>query len=250
MEAFLGALVLVALSARGTLAPAPPVPVLVELFTSEGCSSCPPADALLEVLQREQPVEGAEVIPIGLHVDYFDNLGWKDALSSGSFTLRQQDYCRKFGEDDVYTPQIVVDGQAAVSANDRDLVRRAIVAAASRPHLPLRVTAQATADTVRMMVDLPGVPASTEKIQVMAAVTQDGLTSAVKRGENSGRTLHHVAVARVLQPLDSLTGEPSTVEKHLQIERAWGRGGLNAVVWLQGVKSRQVYGAATAHVTR
>src|SRR5207342_2694247 len=101
---------LIAASARGGSAAAPRVPVLVELYTSEGCSSCPPADAFLESLLREQPVARAEIIAIGLHVDYFNSPGWKDAFSAPTFTARQRSYTPVFGDDNVYTPQIVVDG--------------------------------------------------------------------------------------------------------------------------------------------
>jgi hypothetical protein len=223
--------------------------VLVELFTSEGCSSCPAADALLESLQREQPVGGADVIPLGLHVDYFDHLGWKDAFSSASFTARQRDYAQVFGPDSVYTPQIVVDGREAVAGNDEDQVRRAIESAAARPHLPLRVTGRVTADRVRLTIDLPGAPANAERIDVVAAITEDDLTSVVERGENSGRTLHHVAVARKMQRVEVLTSKPSVVEAQLQIAKTWSRRGLRSIVWLQGAKSRQVYAAAIAQIT-
>src|SRR3954470_25004258 len=129
-------MLLVMLWTAAPIAPPPRVPVLVELFTSEGCSSCPSADALLEILQRDQPVEGVEVIPIGLHVDYFNYLGWKDTFSAASFTERQQDYSRIFGPDSVYTPQLGVDGADGMVGNDRPLVAKTIAAAAQRPHLP------------------------------------------------------------------------------------------------------------------
>jgi hypothetical protein len=244
-----GAAVLLTLFAPGGPPPTR-VPVLVELFTSEGCSSCPPADALLESLQRDQPVDSAEIVPIGLHVDYFDHLGWKDTFGSPSYTARQRGYSPIFGPDSLYTPQIVVDGHEAVAGNDGDLVHRTIKSAAARPHLPLRATAQLTADRLRLAIDLPAAPPDAEKIQVLAAITQDGLSTIVKRGENSGRTLHHVAVARKVQPLGFLTADAGLVEAQLQIARGWGTNGLKAVAWLQGIKSRQVYGAAVAEIAK
>src|SRR5262249_44966448 len=140
MKALLGAAVLLVLSASGS-PPSARVPVLVELFTSEGCSSCPQADTLLETLLRERPVEGGEVVAIGLHVDYFDHLGWKDPFSAPAFTASQQIYSRIFGADSMYTPQIVVDGREAVAGNDDELVRRTVGSAARATHLPLRVSA-------------------------------------------------------------------------------------------------------------
>ena len=250
MKTLLCAAVLIAVSTHGGSAPAPRVPVLVELFTSEGCSSCPPADALLAALQRDQPVDGAEIVPIGLHVDYFDNLGWKDTFGSATYTARQQDYSRIFGPDSVYTPQIVVDGHDAVSGADRELVHRAIGSAAQRPHLALQAAAQLTGDRLRVTMDLPSAPANTEKIQVLVAITQDDVSTVVKRGENSGRTLRHVAVARKVQALGPLTVDAGMVEAQLQIGRGWGPNGLKVVAWLQGVKSRQVFGAAVAPISR
>jgi hypothetical protein len=248
MKTLFGLAVLLTLFAPARPAPPPRVPVLVELFTSEGCSSCPPADALLESLLRSQPVEGVEVVPVGLHVDYFDHLGWKDTFGSASYTARQQDYSQVFGPDSVYTPQIVVDGQEAVAGSDGDVVRRAIGSAAGRPHLPLRATAQLVGDRLRLTVDLPAAPANAEKIQVVAAVTEDGLSSVVKRGENRGRTLHHVAVARHVQRFDALTGDAAVVQAQLRVGKAWTRSGLKAIVWLQGVNSRKVYGTALAQI--
>jgi len=245
VRGFLFAAALVALATRGSLAQAPRVPVLVELYTSEGCSSCPPADALLESLLHDQPVAGAEIIPVGLHVDYFNSLGWKDAFSSSAFTARQRSYSPIVGDDNLYTPQIVVDGRAPMDGTKGDAVRRAIEAAARRPHLPVSVAARIVSDQVRLTISVPPAPAGAGKIQVIAAITQDGLSSVVTRGENNGRTLHHAAVARTVQGLDALGAKTSAVEKDLPLGKGWGQSGLRAVVWLQGVKSREVYGAVT-----
>jgi hypothetical protein len=250
VKRLLTAAILLALVTRGGLAQAPRVPVLVELYTSEGCSSCPPADALLESLLRDQPVARAEIIPIGLHVDYFNSLGWKDPFSSAAFTARQRSYSPVFGDDNLYTPQIVVDGREPIEGIKGDLVRRSIDAAAGRPHLPVSISARVVSDQMRLTIGVPAAPATAEKIHVIVAITQDGLSSVVTRGENTGRTLHHAAVARVVQGLDSLGAASSVIEKQLPLGKSWGLVGLKAVVWLQGAKSRQVYGAATAPITR
>ena len=249
MKTSLGVAILVALAARGSLAQAPRVPVLVELYTSEGCSSCPPADAFLELLSRDQPVSRAQIIPVGFHVDYFNDQGWKDAFSSPTFTARQRSYSPVFG-DNLYTPQIVVDGHDVIDGTAKDKASRLIESAASRPHLPVSLTARIAGDKVQLKIDAPAAPANAEKIQVIAAITEDGLSSVVTRGENDGRTLHHVAVARTLQGLDSLGATSSVVEKQLPLGKGWGPVGLKAVVWLQGVKSRQVYGAAAAPIAK
>jgi hypothetical protein len=109
------------------------VPVVVELFTSEGCSSCPPADALLARLDKTQPVEGAEVIPLAMHVDYWNQLGWADPFSSHQFSERQGEYAAAFGKEDVYTPQMVVDGVKEFNGSNSSLARETIGKAAREP---------------------------------------------------------------------------------------------------------------------
>ena len=118
---------------------AAPMPILVELFTSEGCSDCPPADTLLGQLIRTQPIGGAEIIGLGEHVDYWDRLGWKDRFSSAALTGRQQLYQARFRTESIYTPQMVVDGRAELVGSDTNAARRAIERALTSPHGVVRI---------------------------------------------------------------------------------------------------------------
>lgn len=186
----------VLLAAASVPAPAPApaaTPVLVELFTSEGCSSCPPADRLLARLAAEQSVPGALVVPLSLHVDYWNRLGWEDPFSSRTFTERQGTYAARFGSSGrVYTPQMVVDGRTEFVGSDERAARRAIEAAAKEPRAFVRA-ASAGAGSVRVTV-AGAVPGA----DVVLAVVEDGLSSDVTRGENAGKKLPHAAVARAL----------------------------------------------------
>lgn len=234
------------LLAFGAFDTAPKTPILVELFTSEGCSSCPPADALLTRLLREQPVADVEIVPLSLHVDYWDHQGWKDPFGSKAFSIRQEAYSKVFGGDRVYTPQLVVDGRDELNGSDEQAVRRVVGEAASRPHLPLRVEARALGMSVRLSIDLPAAPADAEPIDVLVALTEDDLTSIVRRGENGGRTLSHVAVVRKLESLGTLEREAFVADGQLSLDRAWKAGKMRAITWLQGRRTRHVYGTATA----
>src|SRR5271154_6605778 len=117
-----------------------PRPVLVELFTSEGCSSCPPADGLLMELDRKQPVPGANIVVLSEHVDYWNSLGWRDPYSSHQWSERQDDYGRRFGLDSVYTPQMVIDGSREVNGSDSRAVLAAVQRSAGSPPLPLDIS--------------------------------------------------------------------------------------------------------------
>ena len=228
---------------------APRTPVLVELFTSEGCSSCPPADALLARFLETQPVDGVEIVPLELHVDYWDRLGWKDPFSSPAFSRRQEDYSRVFGADRVYTPQMVVDGAEEFIGGDVAVLTSAIGKAVAQPHVTVGVSAALGGETVRIAADAPRAPAdATEKIAVVIALVEDGLTSAVRRGENQGRTLTHAAVVRRLETIGALDRDAFAGEGQWKLGAGWQRRSLRVVAFLQGQTTRRVYGSAQARL--
>ena len=234
------------LVALGPFESAPKTTVLVELFTSEGCSSCPPADALLTKFLREQSIADVEIIPLSLHVDYWDHQGWRDPFASKIFTGRQEAYSKIFGADRLYTPQMVIDGRDELNGSDEAGIRRLVRAAAARPHLPLRIDARARGSSVRLSLDLPAAPADAEPIDVLVALTEDDLSSVVRRGENGGRTLSHVAVVRKLEALGSLERETFVADGQMSLDRTWKPGKMRAVGWLQGRRTRHVYGTASS----
>ena len=177
-------------------------PVLVELFTSEGCSSCPPADLLLAKLDEMQPVAGAQVIVLSEHVTYWDHEGWRDPYSLDSVTDRQKWYGFKFSLSDVYTPQAVVDGEAQVLGSDANNLVKAIEAAAAEPMDDLTISGAAwTGDGIKFMVHQSGEAATKSKTNLEAALAQDVTETSVKSGENAGKTLRNVAVVRELKEI-------------------------------------------------
>ena len=135
------ALPAIAVSFIAAACSAEPVPVLLELFTSEGCSSCPPADQLLEKIDRDQPVPGTDLIVLSEHVDYWNRIGWTDPFSSSDFSRRQQAYAAQFGTDDIYTPQLVVDGEKAVVGGNWPMAARAIQQSLREPKIPVTIGA-------------------------------------------------------------------------------------------------------------
>jgi hypothetical protein len=177
-------------------------PVLVELFTSEGCSDCPPADALLKRLDGSQPVAGAELVVLSEHVDYWDDIGWKDPYSSHEYTQRQDAYAGLFRLRSVYTPQIVVDGQFELVGSDERGALEAIQRAAKTEKIPVTLSEVHLegSHTVALHIETAGLPSGLagESVNVMLAVADESDQSQVSRGENAGRTLTHVAVVRSL----------------------------------------------------
>ena len=223
------------------------VPVLVELFTSEGCSSCPPADALLTRLAAEKTMGGAGIVALAFHVDYWDRLGWKDRFSSAAFTERQNRYADAWKSDRVYTPQAVVDGRVELVGTDVNKVLEALTASAARPHARVAVALAAgdepaSARAVRVDVEPPAGAAFTA--DVMLAVAEDGLSTEVTAGENARKHLQHTGVVRSLTRVGRIgKGAAAHLESvKVPIDRAWASGALRAVVFVQDDKTREIYG--------
>lgn len=233
-----------AISAKGPEAPTRTT-VLVELFTSEGCSSCPPADRLLARLASEQPVAVAEIVPLSFHVDYWDRLGWKDPFSSAAFTRRQGEYARAFGGEQIYTPQMIVAGSKEFVGSDERAARSAITAAVAASRAFVRVMKATDAEVEsKIALEVSAVAAGADA-DVFLAITEDHLASNVSRGENAGRRLEHTAVVRELGVIGRLDaagrfqGKPSVAR-----DPAWKSGALYAVVFVQERGSRHILGAA------
>lgn len=175
-------------------------PTVVELFTSEGCSSCPPADRLLaELAQRPG------ILALSFHVDYWDRLGWKDPFSSRAATERQQDYARLLGHGSVYTPQIVVDGRWEGVGSDQAAVAQALDRA-GHGGSEVPVALALNRGQVRVVLG-PGGPAEPTPAATVLLIGYDRrAVSTVERGENAGQTLTHVDVVRSLAEIGRLTG--------------------------------------------
>jgi len=221
--------------------PRPAGPIVVELFTSEGCSSCPPADALLSKLRQSAAVEGAEVLILGEHVDYWNHLGWSDRFSSEGSTQRQAGYSRRFNLDSSYTPQMVIDGHKELVGNDESAVRRQLALAA---HLPKPEQVRlAWSDENQLQVEIDGAGEGNEK--VLLAITEDGLSTQVGSGENGGRTLRHSGVVRELREIGSLRhGQFSSAVKAAR-HPDWKPENLRAVVFVQKAGQGDITGAAS-----
>jgi len=193
--------------------------VLVELFTSEGCSSCPPADALVERMDALQPVPGVQLIVLSEHVDYWNHDGWKDPYSSSSITDRQSSYVHALGLKTAYTPQILVDGDVELRANDAQQVSEALQKAATSPKVPIRITS-ATVDAnptaVRGHIEADG-GSMKRNADIYAVIALDHAESQVSSGENKGRHLTHVAVVLEITKVGKLE-KGKTLSRDFQVK--------------------------------
>jgi len=222
-------------------------PVLVELFTSEGCSSCPPADALLIQLEKESPVAGAEIIALGFHVDYWDDIGWKDRFSSSAYSRRQYDYAEAFKTRSVYTPQMVVDGHTQFVGSDSKRASAAIDRATRAPKIAVRISAApAGARRIKFKFHVPAFYPlnASDNAELSFAIAEADLFSEAKSGENSGRRLNHTAVVRNYRALGAIKrGEEAQRELELLLPTDWRLENCRAVAFVQERRSRVVLGA-------
>jgi len=237
-----------AVMAKTTDAGLPRKTVVVELFTSEGCSSCPPADELLGHLRQDLSAKNIQVIPLGFHVDYWDGLGWKDRFSSADFTQRQEQYARALKVDGPYTPEMVVDGALEFVGNDAGQARRTISQQASQLETAQVKIAAVGADQLNIQVK-GAAGSATDKALVMLAITEDNLTTQVGSGENGGRTLHHAAVVRELRQVGTLQRGSIETTVPLKLQKDWKRDDLRAVVFVQNGPSGKIEGASSVALT-
>jgi len=215
--------------------------VLVELFTSEGCSSCPPADRVLSQLEKEQSNADAEIITLALHVDYWNYLGWKDEFSSKQFSERQSGYADRFKLDSIYTPQMVVDGQTQFVGSNLGTAQKAISDAAKVNKATIEISNAGD----KLKIKISGAP-NHDDSYVWLAIAEDDLKTNVRRGENGGKTLDHVSVVREMKLLGNLAAADKTFESEtaLQFDSKWKKENLKFVVFVQGKDSKKVFGVS------
>ena len=228
-------------------------PVLVELFTSQGCSSCPSADRLLSRLAKEPGLAG-RVIPLSFHVDYWNYIGWQDPFSSQRWSGRQQSYARAFRSNRVYTPQMVVNGSSDCVGSDEGQVMQRIRAALAAPppgQLALRLASAGGAVKVGVDASLAA-PGAKHDLDVVVALYETGLSTPVERGENASRTLRNDYVVRRLEKaftLPAAGGSKRSGEVTLPVDGGWKRSALGVAAFLQDPVTLQIYGAAARPLT-
>lgn len=222
-------------------------PVLVELFTSEGCSSCPSADKLMASLAASQPVEGVEIIALEEHVDYWNRIGWTDPFSSAKFTRRQYDYGSHFHLESVYTPQAVVDGSKEFVGSDKGTALAAIQEASQTRKADVRLKiASDDGKQLKVEVAIDGQSSGTGRGEILLALAEDDLKVHVGSGENSGRNLVHYGVVRHFASLGTTAGsKPFTAQATIPLNPTWKRDHLRLVAFVQSADSKHIVGIGT-----
>ena len=215
-------------------------PVLVELFTSEGCGNCPPADKYLAFLESQQPVAGADVITLGYHVDYFNDRGWKDEYSSAEYTRRQNLYAMRLGAESIYTPQMIVDGGAQFVGSDGAKAVETITRAANLE----KPDVSATINGKQAEVKITGFGTHNVATAVLAAA-EDGLVSDVKAGNNRGKKLPHISVVRILKAFGKVPEKATEFSGNVDLpsDPAWKAETLRYVVYVQEDQSGRILAA-------
>ena len=223
-------------------------PVLVELFTSEGCSSCPPADEFVQKLDTLQPVAGAHLIILSEHVDYWDHDGWKDPNSSHALTDRQTAYVRALGLSTPYTPQIIVDGTGEMRIGDPQSVARVFQQAVSTAKISVRIGAvnvgQSNPGLLRAHVETDE-NTGRENADLYLAIALDHVESQVLHGENGGRHLTHVAVVQQIAKIGKLPkGKSFAQDVELKIKPGTAAENIRVVAFVQEPGPGKLLGAA------
>lgn len=209
---------------------------VVELFTSQGCSSCPPADEVLSAIDSAARERGRAVIPLSFHVDYWDYIGWRDTFSDGRFTQRQRDYALAMNERGVYTPQAVINGRTHLVGSRRSALERQIQEALARDpshHVQLRVQRDGNMLTVSHRVTGPS-----QDIEVHLALVERGLIENIRRGENRRRRLRYDNVVRNWRPGLATSGETMIPLRRVRAANA------SIVGLVQSRRSRHIVGAS------
>jgi hypothetical protein len=230
-----------------------PSPVLVELFTAEGCSSCPPADAFVMQLDAVQPVQGAQLIVLSEHMDYWND-SWPDPFASAQLTARQRDYVRALKERSPYTPQVIIDGATEMHLNNREDIERIFRSAAASPKIPVSVASikvePGTPANLSGRIDVDG-SAEPHKADVYLVIALDRIETQVLRGENRGKTLAHAAVVEYLSKLGALTpGQSFSQDFKVPLKRELASNNARVIAFVQESGNGKVVGAAlqrTAH---
>jgi hypothetical protein len=217
---------------------------VVELFTSEGCYSCPPADEVLGSMTARARVEGRRVFPIAFHVDYWNYLGWEDPYSSAEFSRRQGDYARKFGSNRRYTPQMIVNGQTEFVGSSKPQARQAVEQALQTPATAgvslSQGVAENQANAIVAVVTPQGAKAGD---QLCVALVERGIIQDVPRGENAGRRLPHENVARAFETR-TLQGDGAPIRVNLEAPAGLKRENASIIAYVQDGTMWKVLGAA------
>jgi hypothetical protein len=220
---------------------------IVELFTSEGCSSCPPADALLRQINLKQTNAGQFIVGISEHVTYWNNLGWRDPYSLPVFTERQSVYASRLSAEGSYTPQMVLNGRDQFVGSNGSALQHALLDDSRRSHLDLNIlSSNRSPSGVDVTFSLKQHVA--KPLDIIAVLTDDADRSNVLRGENGGRLLQHVAVARSLIRVATVKGD-SEQSVHLPLPdglQVDSNPGHHLILFAQEPHQGAILGAATA----
>ena len=226
-------------------------PVVVELFTSEGCSSCPPADLLLQKFDT-QPISGAQLIVLSEHVDYWNHIGWTDPYSSAAYSERQSAYGRRLRLESVYTPQMIVDGTEEFVGSDSSEAQTALKHATVGAKLPVRVSeARVEGGSVKAHIETGPLPESLNKAEVVFVVALNRAESQVTHGENSGKRLTHVAVVRSLSKAGLVEhGEAFSRDVAVKMDKNIDPSQLRVIAFVQEAGQGKILGSALEKVSR